>query len=170
VKMCESPMMCQGKRQDRHCDVDHGTCANTGEPVDDDSSCVAMPTGLDCGGNFAQPCSGAVETPSPMAPGDCVPCTRVPTCSGPGTPPLGATTDGAACSRLCSCTPGPCANPDPMTNGGIGCTRLADTCEAAPGCTRRGSRTTSGAGTVVMRTIGCMGGPGASCVAGRCGP
>jgi hypothetical protein len=80
IPMCTDPSMCQGTRQDRHCDVDHGACANTGMPVDDDSGCAGMPTGLDCGSNFAAPCSNAESQSPPSAPSGCIPCSTIRVC------------------------------------------------------------------------------------------
>lgn len=80
VRTCDQPGMCQGKRQERHCDVPHGVCEKTGMPVDDDSACVGKPPTVDCGMNFVIPCSAAPDQTPPMAPAACVPCTTTYVC------------------------------------------------------------------------------------------
>jgi hypothetical protein len=81
VKTCGEPSMCQGARQDRTCDVEAGTCVKLGEPAEDDSGCAALPTGLDCGLNFAAPCTDAESQNPPVAPSGCIPCTTTYVCA-----------------------------------------------------------------------------------------
>jgi hypothetical protein len=138
IQMCDDASMCQGKRQDRICDVEGGSCVNLGEPVDDDSGCVGMPTGLDCGLNFASPCSAAVAQTPPTAPSGCIPCTNAYVCA-----------TGTRICRINTCVPSatPCSTPGPIMNyeAGppvwapgvppsvpvpVGCSGLAQACNA----------------------------------------
>jgi len=139
IGMCMDARTCQGKRQDRHCDVDHGTCANNpGMLADDDSSCSGRPTGLNCNLNFARPCTAAVDQQPPsMENGGCIPCTTTPVC------PPGA---GALIPRCGGCAPnatGPMTVDGEMIPAmcGTGITRPND---VAVGCSGVGRTCTGG--------------------------
>jgi hypothetical protein len=116
VKTCDDPSMCQGMRQDRRCDTEAGTCVELGEPVEDDSGCSAMPTGLDCGLNFATPCSAEESQSPPVAPSDCIPCTTTYVC-GEG--------QGRYELECFACSPQVIREQIPLPDGGVG---LASAC------------------------------------------
>jgi hypothetical protein len=144
IKTCTDARACDGTRQDRHCDLDRGTCQNLGMPVKDDSACVGKPTGLDCGSNVPLGCTAAVDQPTPTIANGCEPCTATPECTVPGELPINSTDEGAPCRAYLPCAPG-----EMQTTGNCGWL--------------------IGSGVVHQKAVGCAAGA-TTCTAGKCSP